>query len=53
MDNLYLSSSGDLCTYASLSSGDYVTKVGKYLGPSGPGGADMLAIAIQEFGIKP
>jgi len=52
-DNLYISSSGDLCTYASLSSGDYVTKVGKYLGTSGPAGAHMLSIAIQEFGIKP
>lgn len=52
-DNLYLDSSGDLCTYGTLSSGDYVTKVGVYLGACGPGGAPMLAIAIQEFGIKP
>lgn len=52
-DNLYLGASGGLCTYATLSSGDYATKVGKYLGPIGPGSAHMLAIAIQEFGIKP
>lgn len=52
-DNLYINSSGDLCTYATLSSGDYVTKVGKYIGTAGPGNTPMIAIAIQEFGIKP
>ena len=52
-DNLYINTSGDLCTYATLSSGDYVTKVGKYVGLAGPGNTPMIAIAIQEFGIKP
>ncbi len=52
-DNLYVGVSGGYCDYASLSSGDYVTKVGKYLGTIGAGSSPQLAIAIQEFGIKP
>ena len=52
-DNLYINTNGDLCTYGTLIGGDFATKVGKYMGPSGPSGAHQIAIAIQEFGIKP
>jgi hypothetical protein len=51
--NVYLYTDGKLCGYSNLSSGDYVTKVGRYLGGIGPSGADMIAIEVQEFGIKP
>lgn len=51
-DTLYIDSGGGLCTYATLSSGDYVTKVGRYLGDVAATGY-RVAIAIQEFGIKP
>lgn len=51
-DSLYVGSNGSLCTYASLSSGDYVTKVGRYLGDVDSTGY-WVAIAVQEFGIKP
>jgi hypothetical protein len=51
--NVYLYTDGKLCGYSNLSSGDYVTKVGRYLGGIGPAGADMIAIEVQEFGIKP
>lgn len=50
-DNVYLGQSGGFTNYASLGSGDYVTKVGKYLGVIG--GQPKVAVAIQEFGIKP
>lgn len=46
-DNVYLGGSGGYTNYASLGAGEYVIKVGKYLG------SNKVAIAIQEFGIKP
>ena len=52
-DNIYVSTAGAVCFYDGLSSGDYVTKVGMYLGAAGPAGAEYVAIAVQEFGIKP
>lgn len=50
-DNVYLGQSGGFTNYASLGSGDHVTKVGKYLGVIG--GQAKVAVAIQEFGLKP
>lgn len=50
-DNVYLGQSGGFTNYASLGSGNYVTKVGKYLGVID--GQAKVAVAIQEFGIKP
>lgn len=51
--NLYLYTDGKLCGYGDLATNDFVTKVGRYLGAIGPSGADMIAIEVQEFGIKP
>lgn len=52
-ENLYLYSDGRLCGFSDVASGDFATKVGRYLGGIGPSGAAMIAISIQEFGIKP
>jgi hypothetical protein len=52
-DNIYVGTAGAVVFYDGLSSGDYVTKVGEYLGPAGPSSAQYVAIAVQEFGIKP
>lgn len=51
-DNIYVLANGALGAYASIQSGEYVTKVGRYLGTV-ESVADCVSIQIQEFGIKP
>jgi len=46
-DNVYVGVGGGFCDYASVQPGDFIIKVGKYLGN------DRIAIAVQEFGVKP
>ena len=50
-ESLYVGISGVLTTYAGLSSGDFATKVGRYTGDGSS--THSIAIAIQEFGVKP
>jgi hypothetical protein len=50
-ESLYVGISGVMTTYAGLSSGDFATKVGRYTGDGSSN--HSIAIAIQEFGVKP